>query len=225
MIKLFYDKEVANLEILTDFYNNNFIACYLICAILVLIFIFIVISSMKSTPKKNEDYEEEKILDDPINSDISQNDFFIQEKKELDIEPSKIDIMVEELYQQKITEAPKEEDQLNLNEFLEEFDVPEKVIEEVVEENNIEIENVNFKNEQTKSEDIENMLKRLYDLRQNESTIRKTVLLNEIYDLKKQVDEKLKSNNSNYTLNDNIDTKALADYYLFNEDIEFPKLK
>ena len=45
-------------------------------------------------------------------------------------------------------------------------------------------------------------------------------------DLKKQVDESIKSKVTDYSINyDDIDKKALADYYLFNEDIEFPKLK
>jgi len=218
------------LEILNILYNNNFIAYYLIGAILVVILIFIVISSMTTTPKENEESKEEKILEDPMENKLvpEQKEEHIQELKEIETEkkePSKIDEMVEELYQQKINEGIEVEEEKDLNSFLEEFEVPNDVIDEVVEEET-ETNKVDFKTEQSKSEDIENMLKRLYDLRQNENNSRKSALLNEIYDLKKQVDEKLKSNNYNYSLDyNNIDTKALADYYLFNEDIEFPKLK
>jgi len=218
------------LEILNILYNNNFIAYYLIGAILVVILIFIVISSMTTTPKENEESKEEKILEDPMENKLvpEQKEEHIQELKEIETEkkePSKIDEMVEELYQQKINEGIEVEEEKDLNSFLEEFEVPNDVIDEVFEEET-ETNKVDFKTEQSKSEDIENMLKRLYDLRQNENNSRKSALLNEIYDLKKQVDEKLKSNNYNYSLDyNNIDTKALADYYLFNEDIEFPKLK
>jgi len=218
------------LEILNILYNNNFIAYYLIGAILVVILIFIVISSMTTTPKENEESKEEKILEDPMENKLvpEQKEEHIQELKEIETEkkePSKIDEMVEELYQQKINEGIEVEEEKDLNSFLEEFEVPNDVIDEVVEEET-ETNKVDFKTEQSKSEDIENMLKRLYDLRQNENNSRKSALLNEIYDLKKQVDEKLKSNTYNYSLDyNNIDTKALADYYLFNEDIEFPKLK
>jgi len=218
------------LEILNILYNNNFIAYYLIGAILVVILIFIVISSMTTTPKENEESKEEKILEDPMENKLvpEQKKEHIQELKEIETEkkePSKIDEMVEELYQQKINEGIEVEEEKDLNSFLEEFEVPNDVIDEVFEEET-ETNKVDFKTEQSKSEDIENMLKRLYDLRQNENNSRKSALLNEIYDLKKQVDEKLKSNNYNYSLDyNNIDTKALADYYLFNEDIEFPKLK
>ena len=218
------------MEILNILYNNNFIAYYLIGAILVVILIFIVISSMTTTPKENEESKEEKILEDPMENKLvpEQKEEHIQELKEIETEkkePSKIDEMVEELYQQKINEGIEVEEEKDLNSFLEEFEVPNDVIDEVFEEET-ETNKVDFKTEQSKSEDIENMLKRLYDLRQNENNSRKSALLNEIYDLKKQVDEKLKSNNYNYSLDyNNIDTKALADYYLFNEDIEFPKLK
>lgn len=229
------------MEILNILYNNNNIAYYLIGAILVVILIFIVISSMSTTPKDEIKEEQEKILEDPMENKIISELKDENPKEIIEIEkkePSIIDEMVEELYRQKINEKTELEENPDLNTFLEEFEVPETIIDEVIAEEekiekpkieknlNKDEKSIDFKTEQAKSDDIENMLKRLYDLRQNENNTRKTALLNEIYDLKKQVDEKLKSNNYNYTLDyNNIDRNALADYYLFNEDIEFPKLK
>ena len=240
------------MEILNILYNNSNIAFYLIGAILVVILIFIVISSMYTTP--NEEKKEEKILKDPTEDDIKQNVNIIkeenEEKKDIKEDVTKdiprINDIVENLYQKSLENKVELEETQDLNSFLQEFEVPNNVIEEVVnndvtdktddfkEEVSIEIpllkeqteEIKEFKDPTEKQENIENMLKRLYDLRQDENNARKSALLNEIYDLKKQVDETLKSNIYDYSLNYNeVDTKALADYYLFNEDIEFPKLK
>ena len=232
------------MEILNILYSNNLIAVYLIGAILVVILIFIVISSMTTTPKENK-----KILNDPTEEETildSENlDNHIPEIKEV----SKINEMVEELYQKSIEEDLNlKEEPKDLNTFLEEFDVPNTVIEEVVNVDDQDFNNLLITEtpigevsdtlnkepiqeplkpkENNATEDIETMLKRLYELRQNENDARKSALLNDIYDLKKQIDESLKSSTSEYTLNYNfIDNKVLADYYLFNEDIEFPKLK
>ncbi len=234
------------MEILNILYNNNFIAVYLIGAILVVILIFIVLSSMTTTPKEKD--KEEAILQDPTENEKIPT--IVETKEEIKDIP-KINDLVEDLYQQKINEEPIQIDEnQDLNSFLEEFEVPNNIIEEVTNneteisiskkeelpENEIIepiIENKEEKVQQEEviktennSENIESMLKRLYDLRQNENNTRKNALLSEIYDLKKQVDETLKASNNNYSLNYNeVDTKALADYYLFNEDIEFPKLK
>lgn len=235
------------MEILNILYNNNFIAFYLIGAILVVILIFIVLSSMTTTSKNKETEIKEEILKDPTENDNIPNitniteEQILEEKKEMLKDIPRINDIVEDLYNQKINEEPNEiEENQDLNSFLEEFEVPNNIIKEVINEEepskveteeikeNIQIEE---KQEETihsnnNSENIESMLKRLYDLRQTENDAKKTALLNEIYDLKKQVDETLKAKDYNYALNYNeVDTKALADYYLFNEDIEFPKLK
>ena len=212
------------MEILNIFYNNNFMAYYLIGAILVVILILIIISSMNTKPKDFEN--DNKILEDPMENKtlkevIEQSNKEINSIKELEHnEPSKIDMMVEELYQQKINEEPILEETIDLNPQLEKQESQVQKTKEEIDETKF-----NFKEEQNKSEEIDNMLKRLYNLRQNENNTRKTALLNEIFDLKKQVDETLKSDEYNLLLDNNVDTKALADYYLFNEDIEFPKLK
>ena len=227
------------MELLNILYNNNYISFYLIGAILVVILILIVISSMTTTLKNDK---EEDILKDPTEdekTEIILNNEEIQETKTDEIkEIPKINDLVEDLYQQKINEEPIHiEEKQDLNVFLEEFEVPNNIILEVTNDEikKEEVQEINLENrydqeenqiKQSNSEDIENMLKRLYDLRQNKNSERKNALLNEIYDLKKQVDEILKSQDYSYNLNYNeVDTKALADYYLFNEDIEFPKLK
>lgn len=216
------------MEILNILYSNNLIAVYLIGAILVVILILIILSSMTTTPN-------EKILKDPTEEENDLDNNFIEIKKQEEPDTSKINDMVEELYQKSLEmDNIEKEEVTNLNSFLEEFEVPENVIEEVEEVVNEEIkEPIQFEEQKNEIEkqteektNIEDMLKRLYELRQSENESRKNVLLNEIYDLKKQVDEALKSDTSNITFDyDYVDTKALADYYLFNEDIEFPKLK
>lgn len=227
------------MEILNILYNNNLIAFYLIGAILVVILIFIVISSISTSPK-----EDKEILKDPTEEDITPNinnlEFKNLESKEINTpEIPKINDIVENLYQKSLEIENERNTEVNdLNSFLEEYDVPENVIEEVVkneeeqintnqqliEEQSVdEIETPRLKEEQ--KENIEDMLKRLYDLRQNENASRKNALVNEIYELKKQVDEALKKDYYNYINYDYVDTKVLTDYYLFNEDIEFPKLK
>lgn len=237
------------MEILNILYSNNLIAVYLIGAILVVILIFIVVSSMSTTPKENK-----KILSDPTEEEINPNILEVENIKEEKIETPeipKINDIVENIYQKSLEIEQEEKNESNdLNSFLEQFDVPENVIEEVVHNDEVteiekepikiqlpeetevinevveDVETPRLKDNHENTENIEDMLKRLYELRQTENDNRKNAILNEIYDLKKQVDEALKDNVNNYNLDYNyIDTKALADYYLFNEDIEFPKLK
>lgn len=253
------------MEILNILYNNNLIAVYLIGAILFVILIFIVISSINTTPKNKN-----KILEDPTEKNpqksvkeepIENNSIQINDIKEIDIpKENKINDMVNNIYNkvQKEENSETEHEAKDLNEVLQEFDVPESVIEDVVKEENSElkpeeivpeieekelnipfetsktlenpefveeIETPKLKTEET-SENIESMLKRLYNLRQNERENQKHALINEIIDLKKELDEAFKNKENNYELNHyNIDSKELADYYLFNKDIEFPKLK
>lgn len=253
------------MEILNILYSNNLIAVYLIGAILVVILIFIVISSMSTTPKDNKD-----ILKDPTDEDIQSDlkkDVIEKvelteipeikaeipeiEKKEEYKEIPRINDIVENLYQKSLdTDNIQDEETKNLNTLLEEFEVPENVIDEVAneeekheihifEEPNIisetpkpeiseieEIETPRLKENHENKENIEDMLKRLYDLRQSENQSRRNAMINEIFELKKRVDETLKANINLSELDFSyVDTKALADYYLFNEDIEFPKLK
>ena len=235
------------MEILNILYSNNLIAVYLIGAILVVILIFIVVSSMSTTPKENKE-----ILRDPTEEEIKptvlevENIENIKEEKIEMKEIPKINDIVENIYQKSLEiEQEKINEGNDLNSFLEQFDVPENVIEEVVtnEVNEInnkpmeiiseetmlvneEVETPRLKDNNENTENSEDIIKRLYELRQNENNNIKNALLNEIYDLKKQVDEAIKANSNDYNLDYNyIDTKALADYYLFNEDIEFPKLK
>lgn len=231
------------MEILNILYNNNLIAVYLIGAILVIVLIFIIISSISTTPKETKN----KILEDPTDKD---NDLGNNEL--IDIKDNKINDMVDNLYQQSIKndDVIKSEENSDINSVLQEFEVPKSVIEEVVkpdysenvlekteetphpevvpinEENLDNMETPKLKEEVNNTENIDNMLKRLYDLRQDEKDGRKNALINEIIDLKKQIDEALKSRDCNYELdNYNVNNKELADYYLFNKDIEFPKLK
>lgn len=237
------------MEILNILYSNNLIAVYLIGAILVVILIIIVISSINTTPKN-----EEKILKDPTEEkeDSLSPKIIEEEQKKLEIpiikeeqpnieitpiqeeQESKIDNIVENLYQKSMEEelVPPEIEDKDLNTFLEEFEVPSNVIEEVTKEESLvpiieeEIETPKLKEDTEPKENVEDMLKRLYNLRQNEKEDRKKAILTEIIELKKQLDETLKANNCNYELEHAFEyNKELADYYLFNKDVEFPKLK
>ena len=196
------------MEILNVLYNNNFVAVYLIGAILVVILLFIILSSLSAKPKETilkDPTEEEKdlIVDSPISN---------EELEEIEI--PKINDLVEEIYQ---TSAEKEETKKNhdtLNSFLEDFEVPDNVIEEVTNNNEekekIIEEVIEINKEEIKKENIEDMLKRLYDLRQSEKELKRNTQLNEIYELKKQVDETLKSE-KNYTFKIEIKPEALFD--------------
>ena len=194
------------MEILNILYSNNLLGVYLIGAILVIIFIIIVISSI-NTPD-----EKEKIIKDPIKKEEEEPN------TQLETNP-RINDLVENIYTKKeemLEEIPKE--------ILKSTSIIEPIEEESISDAAEEIEEPIV--EQDQNANIEGMLNRLYDLRQNEKEDRKRALINEIIDLKKALDEALKSDGCDYELthfNDN--NKALADYYLFNKDMEFPKLR
>lgn len=226
------------MEILNILYDNNLIAVYLIGAILLVILIFIVISSINTTPK------EEKILKDPTKEEkeepekptIVEEEKIKEEKIETNIEKKDIvkdsdePIILEETPSLKIEENRVE----NKEEKEEIEEISKTEIDPVTESEPIidnpefveEIETPRLKDKYENTENVEEMLKRLYDLRQNEKEDKKRAILMEIIDLKKQLDEALKANNCDYELtHDPVNNKELADYYLYNKDIEFPKLK